>query len=192
MRSVSIIYLTMAIMFAGVCVLDVSVERSRPPIPRSDSAFHALAGEFRTVAANLLWIKADKYHHEFIAHGGNWSQNKDILPLIRLITDLDPYFVEAYLTGGWILATGLDLPDEAVRFLKAGILSNPNSSELHEGLGTLYAGRLGEPHEGLKHLERALSLARDDFDTQRLTRLINSVRRMCEELDEDQPPASEA
>lgn len=176
-----IIYVAMAMMLSAVCALDLSVEQARPPTPKGESAAYALAGEFRTVAANLLWIKADKYHHEFIGHGGNWNENKDLLPLIKLITELDPHFIEAYLTGSWMLATGLEKHDAAVRYLREGISNNPKSFELYEGLATLYARRLSDPQKSLQCFEKALYLARDDFDRKRLKRLVETVREMCEE-----------
>lgn len=182
MRGGSILILVaLALMLSGVCALDFSLLENRPDTPKTESAAFALAGEFRAVAANLLWIKADKYHHEFIEHGGNWNENKDILPLIKLITDLDPHFVEAYLTGGWILVTGFNKPDEALKYLREGINNNPRSFELYEGLGTLYARRLGDPEKGLQCFEKALSLARDDFDKKRLKRLVKTVTEICAE-----------
>jgi len=168
-------------MLSGVCALDFSVERQAPRAPKEDSAVWALAGEFRTVAANLLWIKAENYHHEFVEHGGQWNKNKDLLPLIRLITDLDPHFVEAYLTGSWMLATGLDRPKEAVRFLREGISNNPRSPELYEELGTLYARRLQDPEKAVRCLEKALSLATDRWERRKLERFLRTVRQMCAE-----------
>jgi len=179
----SLIYITMALMLSCVCALDLSVESARPPAPKEESAVYALVGEFRAVAANLLWTKAEIYHHEYIAHGGTWNENKDLMPLIRLIVDLDPRFVEAYLTGAWMLATGLGRPEQAVRFLREGIANNPTSPELYEELGTLYARPLGDPRRGLRYLEKALQLTQDEFDRQRLSRLVGTVRRICREQD---------
>jgi len=174
-------YAMLALLLSTVCFLDFTVEKSRPPAPETESVVCALAGEFRTVAANLLWMKAEVYHHEFIRHGGDWNENKDILPLIKLITDLDPHFVEAYLTGAWMLATGLDRKRDALAYLQEGILNNPKSYELYEEVGTLYARQLEEPRKGLPFLEKAFSLARDDFDRKRLGRLVRTVRRICRE-----------
>ena len=66
----------MVVLFGGMCIIENSAVRARPAQPQDQtSAVYKLAGEFRTVFANLLWIKADKYHHEFIQHDPNWCNN---------------------------------------------------------------------------------------------------------------------
>ena len=69
------------------------------------AALAQAGGEFRIVAANLLWSKVvDHYHHQYLADGGDWSKNESLLPLLHTITVLDPHFVQAYeVMGGAIL-----------------------------------------------------------------------------------------
>lgn len=171
----------MAVMLSSVCVLDTSILRKTPTPKAENSAAVVLAGEFRTVAANLLWIKAEKYHHEFIEHGGTWNQNKDMMPLIGLIVDLDPHFVEAYLTGSWMLCTGMNKPKQALDFLKEGQLNNPNSPEIYEELAILYARKFDNPEKSYWCAKKALSLTRDDFDRQRIARLTKTIKGLCDE-----------
>ena len=77
-----------------------------------------------------------------------------------------------------MLGTGLKKPEEALRFLREGIISNPNSAELYEELGTLYLRYLHNPEKGLECLEKALSLTHDSFERNKLSRLIKTVREM--------------
>src|SRR4029078_5210778 len=53
-------------------------------------ALGAVSG-FRQVIAGLLWVRADSFFHQ-----GNYDA---ILPLVRIITWLDPNFLDVYSTG---------------------------------------------------------------------------------------------
>ncbi len=147
----------------------------------SNYALSALGKEFRTVAANLLWIKVDKYHHEFIEKNKDWRENKDILPLIKTITALDPHFVEAYLTGSWILGPGLKNYTESVQYLKEGISHNPDAWELHSQLAILYSRYMDQHRLALKEAETALNLARTSEDRKIAANLRNALKRIVEE-----------
>ncbi len=60
-----------------------------------NAALAQAGGEFRIVAANLLWSKVvDHYHHQYMATGGDWSKNESLLPLLQAIITLDPHFIE--------------------------------------------------------------------------------------------------
>ena len=48
---------------------------------------------FRQVIAGLLWVRSDSFFHQ-----GNYDA---ILPLIRMITWLDPNWLDVYATGAW-------------------------------------------------------------------------------------------
>ena len=110
--------------FAVVCVLSEGLMLAHAPkseAPAADNAalrtVLAMAGQFRIVFANLLWIKVDKYHHEYIEHHGNWAENPDILPLLRMITWLDPHFIQAYQVAGFMLSGNLKRYDFARQLL---------------------------------------------------------------------------
>jgi tetratricopeptide (TPR) repeat protein len=51
---------------------------------------------FREAAAGLLWVRCDEFFHS-----GDYDA---ILPLVRLITWLDPHADNVYVTGAWHLA----------------------------------------------------------------------------------------
>ena len=176
----------MLAVFLAICWLEPKVDASYEAsglsrTTQGESAMYALAGEFRSVIANFLWIKVERYHHEFIRTNNNWRANKDILPLIKMITDLDPHFTEAYLLGGWMLSTVLKRPDEGIAYLKEGVRNNPDNMGVHEILGTIYARQLNQPAKALPYLRRALQLSADDWDRRRMRRLIHTVRRMQNE-----------
>ncbi|MEN6520596.1 MAG: hypothetical protein ABFD46_05530 [Armatimonadota bacterium] len=162
------------VLFSGLAVLDTTVEKSRPAPAGGNSAVTILAGEFRTVFANLLWIKAENYHHEYIAHNGDWTKNNDLLGLDQIITKLDPHFEEAYAAGAMMLI-GQNKLKEANAYLEEGTTNNPNSIMLHDEYGTFLARHMKDYKGSLFHLKRAYLLAPDSWQRKRLSRLVKTV-----------------
>lgn len=159
----------------GLAALDTSIERDQPyPKKKGDSVMITLAGEFRAVFANLLWIKAERYHHEYIARDKDWTKNTDLMGLNRIITKLDPHFEEAYATGSRMLI-GEGKLKEAQAYLEEAVTANPNSMMLHDEYGTMLARHIKDYPGALFHLKRAYLLATDDWDRRRLGRLIRTV-----------------
>jgi tetratricopeptide (TPR) repeat protein len=91
---------------------------------------------FREAAAGLLWVRCDEFFHS-----GDYDA---ILPLVRLITLLDPHAENVYVTGAWHLAYNFTdssersdrryiSPSEAL--LREGIDNNPNIPDIKFELG---------------------------------------------------------
>lgn len=165
------------LLFAGLSVAENAAVSSRPRQAPSKrlSSVAALAGEFRTVAANLLWIRADRYHHEFVEHNPSWTRDTDLLGLLRMITTLDPRFEEAYSAGAIIYAYGANQPGRAVSYLKEGIAQNPRSWDLHRIAAIIYARRLQDPTRALFHARRAAELCNDEVEKRAMLRLVHSL-----------------
>jgi hypothetical protein len=148
-----------------------------------------VAGQFRTVGANLLWVKIESYHHEQEKRGKSWTQNGDLLPLLRATTYLDPHFVEAYSVHSYMLAANKHY-DEALTLLHEGIRNNPKSSELYEGAGLIYARYLKQTEKGMWYYGQAYLRAEDDFDKNRLGRTFNILRRDIEAAKKKNTPVA--
>jgi len=173
-----LIIVLLLIMLIAVSVTEINFDKTRPVEKNSDSVIIALAGQFRVVFANLLWIKLDQYHHEYIAHGGDWAKDTNAAALSRIITKLDPHFTEAYAAGARILLT-LGKKEEARAYLQEGIDNNPDSLMLHDEMGTMLARHFGDYKNALYHFRRAYILAGDDeWQHRRLGRLIHTVESM--------------
>jgi hypothetical protein len=96
----------------------------------ADQMLFALAG-FREMIAGILWVRADSFFDT-----GNYDA---ILPIIRLVTLLDPHQIDVYSTGMWHI--GYNFTDEdqrsdrryipsALALGKEGSENNPNTYEL--------------------------------------------------------------
>ena len=142
------------------------------------AALAQAGGEFRIVAANLLWSKVvDHYHHQYLADGGDWSKNESLLPLLQTITVLDPHFVQAYeVMGGAILPrTGRVAEGEQV--LSQGLRHNPNEWELYREMAILLSYTEHKPREALPFAEKGLQCADDDFSQNLMTKLCRTLKR---------------
>jgi hypothetical protein len=134
-------------------------------------------GEFRIVAANMLWEKVDHYHDRYVEAGGDWTHNTSILPMLRQITLLDPHFDKAYeLMGGTILPkTGRIAEGKAV--LAEGIRNNPDDWELYREMALLEAVIEKQPAAALPYARMGLRKADDSFSR----RLMDMLCRTLEE-----------
>jgi hypothetical protein len=107
----------------------------------------ALAG-FREMIAGILWVQGDRFFDE-----GNYDA---ILPIIRLVTILDPKQIDVYATGMWHI--GYNFTDSesrsdrrylpsAVALGKEGIRNNPDTYELFFETGWLWYHKIQDNHE---------------------------------------------
>lgn len=169
------------VLLTGAAASDQMLSRQSASQQREGSiegpaaVYAAMLGQFRTVAANLLWIKADDYHHEFLETNPHWSKNEEILPLMRMITWLDPNFVQAYTAGSWMLGIYMEKPEQGMEFLEEGIRNNPNSVEMFETKALMVWRTRGDIRAALKELKKAESLADNRFDKDRLGESIRTV-----------------
>lgn len=82
----------------------------------------------------------------------------EIMPLVRIVTWLDPHFVLAFQVGAWTLGDRLKKPAEAEEFLKEGIRNNPDRYELYSELGFTYFFYLKDYPKAAIAFGRALQL----------------------------------
>jgi hypothetical protein len=109
-----------------------------------DQFLFALAG-FREMIAGILWVRADSFFDT-----GNYDA---ILPIIRLVTILDPNEIDVYATGMWHI--GYNFTDEdqrsdrrylpsALALGKEGCVQNPNTYELFFETGWLWYHKIDD------------------------------------------------
>ncbi len=167
-------------MFGGLCVLEDHVSMSKPQEPqgRGTLSVYMLAGEFRTVFANLMWIKADQYHHEYLEHHSDWTKDTELVGLMEMITALDPHFVEAYSVGGALYCHGARDSHKALAFLREGIANNPKAWPLYQDAAIICALHLHNPTSARHYARLALKYCDDGFYTGSLRRLAHTIERM--------------
>jgi tetratricopeptide (TPR) repeat protein len=83
-------------------------------------------------------------HHTHLDQGGaagdlgDSSQVKEILPWLKISTELDPHRVETYLVTAFWLRVRMNKVDDAEEFLRDGLRENPGSAAILYELGQLY------------------------------------------------------
>ncbi len=105
-------------------------------------------GGFRELIAGILWVKADSFFDT-----GNYDA---ILPLIRLVTILDPHQIDVYATGMWHI--GYNFTDEeqrsdrryipaALALGREGHENNPNTYEMFFETGWMWYHKIDDDYE---------------------------------------------
>jgi tetratricopeptide (TPR) repeat protein len=90
-------------------------------VPTASAARWASLGH-PTLAANVYWLRAVQYMGDARANARGWEK---LLPLLDLVTDLDPRHGYAYQVGGNILAVRGRV-DESNRLLEKGVVNVPD------------------------------------------------------------------
>ena len=116
----------------------------------------AISG-FRQVVAGLLWVRADSFFHQ-----GNYDA---ILPLIRIITWMDPNFLDVYATGAWHLTYNFTDEEQRSdrRYLPAGrallnemIQNNPDLWDGYKEAGWLNFDKIKDYPESVRYYQDAM------------------------------------
>lgn len=143
---------------------------------QADQLLFAFAG-FRELIAGILWVRADAFFDE-----GNFDA---ILPIIRLVTILDPHQIDVYGTGMWHIA--YNFTDEgsrsdrryvpsAVALGSEGARNNPSTYELFYDTGWLYFHKIEDDYPtAVKWFEEAMQ--RKDVVPARRNILNNAYQR---------------
>jgi tetratricopeptide (TPR) repeat protein len=146
-----------------------------------------MLGELRYTLAAFVWLKADFYHHEYDYSNKDWRSNEALMSLIRLVTILDPHFVQAYDFGGYHLAVNLGRPKEAIKFLDEAIRNNPDNFELNWEMGYVLTNQK-KYREALGYLlqARALWTQKSHMDDVALKQIwvVSRIAHCYYELDE--------
>lgn len=101
------------------------------PVYRAQDLFLDLLGEGRTLLARTLWFKADLYHEQQDAAGVDTFRQKEVIPLLRMVTYLDPTFADAYDVIAYDLQEGYGQTRAAIDLVDEGLLYNPRSYALN-------------------------------------------------------------
>ncbi len=121
--------------------------------------FWSYLGGAKSIVIAYLWLKIDRIHHEYY---GDLGKERELIPLYRLVTWIDPHFVDAYYVGSYMLQL-FQRPKEALEFAEEGVAFNPKSSKLLLNLGQLYFIQKNYS-TSIKYLEKAKALSKDEAE----------------------------
>lgn len=141
-----------------------------------DQLLVALAG-FRELIAGILWVRADSFFDT-----GNYDA---ILPIIRLVTWLDPKQIDVYATGMWHI--GYNFTDEqsrsdrryipsALALGKEGARRNPTTYEMFFETGWMWYHKVDDDYgQAVKWFKEAI--AKPDMLAARKNLIVNALER---------------
>jgi tetratricopeptide (TPR) repeat protein len=115
------------------------------------------ASGFSQAIAGLLWVRTDEFFDQ--------GEYDAIIPMVRIITWLDPHNIDVYETGAWHLDYNFTDTDQrsdrryipvSIALLEEGIANNPSVSELYSDLAfTHYYRKIGDYPKSAYWFERA-------------------------------------
>ncbi|MBC8064041.1 MAG: hypothetical protein H7Y17_04375 [Chlorobia bacterium] len=135
--------------------LDDGQTHGTPVIPSADKDFRSVFGDVeRSVNA---WS---------IAQNRKQNDPRQCLPLFRLMTWLDPYFVEGWTTGAMVI--GMDYTPESTQkaktFLREGLRQNPDCVDIPMMFGMLEATREKELLKAARFFKQAVKNGKARFE----------------------------
>jgi tetratricopeptide (TPR) repeat protein len=160
----SALLVVVLLLFVPVFALQSWINKVRPKIQGNARHMRDVSGKlpleyslgammgFRQAVAGLLWVRTDTFFHN-----GDYDA---IVPMIRLITWLDPQNTDVYETGAWHLDYNFTDTDQrsdrrylplSVSLLKEAIENNPTTTRLYADLAfTHYYRKMANFQEAAK------------------------------------------
>jgi len=128
--------------FAGIAATQKKVDALREEAVGDDLLYfpndkllNYFTAGMSNIVADLMWIQtiqytASEFHNQ--SHKFTWLEH-----MTNTVTNLDPYFKDAYVNGGTFLAS-IGADDKAVPLLKKGVVNTPDSYEVPYELAKVY------------------------------------------------------
>jgi hypothetical protein len=107
--------------------------------------------------------------------GGDWAKNAALLPYLRMITWLDPHFIEAYDIAGTILSELKRYP-EAKAFVTEGIKHNGTNWQMYYDMAMIDAWYCKDPKSALPFAIKAYDYVEDPFYKRRMGWLVATLK----------------
>jgi len=122
--------------------------------------------DFRGIFGDIE--RATRAYKDMTGHDHN--NPRQALPLFRLMTWIDPQFINGWAVGAAVLAMGKDKlgHEQAAEFLQQGLEHNPESITLLNQLGFTYTARLQKWNLATPTFEKARSIG-NKYPLDRLT-----------------------
>ena len=156
-------------------VIDPQRHQFEPKLANVNNAVRELPVEFALGAvtgfsqaiAGLLWVRTDEFFHE-----GNYDA---IVPMVRIVTWLDPHNIDVYETGAWHLDYNFTDTDQrsdrryipvSLDLLEEGIANNPDVPDLYADLAfTHFFRKIGDYPKAVYWYQKAEDLPSWDVTT---------------------------
>ena len=168
-----LVALWLVLLFAGMALNREHKQLLSPSGPATRDKGDILLdvfGEFRTVLARYLWFKTDLFHEALEVEGLQVEKQTELIPLMRMVSLLDPRMIEAYDSIAYDLSR--EHAAQALQLLDEGVARNPASYQLVFRRALL---RFQSSHyeAAIEDASQALSLSDAEFDQLNAARLLH-------------------
>lgn len=136
-----------------------------------NDALLGIFGQSRTLLARYLWFKMDIYHEVLDEQEVPVHKQAQVIPLLRLVTLLDPSLTDAYDILAYDLVKGHGRIKDALSLLEEGLASAPHSPILLLRK-SLILHQNKQFAEALGTAEKAVIFTTDEFDVLNANRLL--------------------
>lgn len=174
MKNTKVLVLFWALAVGSGMSLDLWHARQFLPPPeqrKADDILVDVFGEIKTVVARYLWFRMDMFHEALDDEGIAAEQQSEVLPLLRMVTLLDPSLTDSYDQIVWDLYKGHREVETARSLLNEGIKRNPKSYGLRFRRALIeYLEK--QYQEAIHEAAVALTLTTEQFDQLNCLRLI--------------------
>jgi len=143
-----LVYLPVVLLFALAVVAQAVLYRIRPVAsPALAESALAAFGAFRSLAAEVVWFRADRLQDE--------GRYVELAQLAHMLTTAEPHTPEVWSYAAWNLAYNVSVmmptSEDRWRWVQAalellrddGLRLNPDSAELHRELAWLFELKMG-------------------------------------------------
>ena len=143
---------------------------------------------FREAIAGLLWVRTDDFFDQ-----GDFDA---VVPMVRIITWLDPHDIDVYETGAWHMDYNFTDSEQrsdrryipvSIALMEEGIANNPNDITLYSDLAFTHESRKVEDYPQAVYWyeqgQKVVENSNIDFDTTTLGHGLAHAYESCGETD---------
>lgn len=135
-RALLLVIALVALLIAAQAVaFQSSPAKAKSPTQLLGRTGFAYLGGLRTFAAAVIWNRIDPQFHEYF-NGVPLTQQAFMVPKMRMVTLLDPSFIDGYYVTSYIVYRRVG-PAEGVEVAREGLQANPDSGTLRANLAQL-------------------------------------------------------
>lgn len=120
-------------------------------------------GDVKGLVARYLWFKMDLFHEVLDEQGVSAERQSEVLPLLRMVSLLDPTITDAFDQIAWDLFWGHQKVEEALSILEEGLRRNPTDNRLHFRKGIILF-KVREFQKAMEAVADVASLTEDEFE----------------------------
>lgn len=155
-----------------------------PPTEERDNqgVLIEVVGEFRTILARYLYFKMDIFNEVLESQELERAESAELMPLLRMITVLDPSMTESYDQIAWDLFREQKEIKKALEITLEGVQRNPKSYQLSFRLAMLFY-EAEKYHETRAAATKALQLTTERIETSNCLRLVYWASDKLEDRD---------